>query len=288
MRRNSSLKNIAFVLALVVLTALILCACNNLPIKSVELNYSNEKAYTVGAEGELTSVPDNLSLDIAWVNGGVLINIDPTLETVRFHEVSEGANPNNQNTMRYMLDGSTLRIKYAKSGKVVIGELQKFLYISVPDGTWLEDVKVVNSTGSTIIENVSANKVNCTSVSGAVTVNCTAAIVEVGSLSADVSIGGNILEVKVDSASGSTTVDCAQGLHKLKVENTSGEVVLRIRENTGFKLDFQTVTGLFINAFDKETTMQGQYYVYKSGNNFYEVETLSGKLTLEKLHVVTP
>lgn len=278
-----SLSKLIITVLMFVTGALMLCACNDIVDGIISLNYTNESAYTVASEGELSVSAIGLSIDVEWINGGVTVNVDSTLNGVRFHEVSEGEKPNNANTMRYLYDGNTLRIKYAKSGRTEIGKLKKFLYVSVPANVWLADVDIETKNGNVIIENVNANKIECETVSASVSLNCTAHMVETKSVSGSVSIRGGIADIDVETDSGLTSVFCDTALNRLSVDSVSGDVELGVFEQAGFKLSYDTVSGVFINAFSERTQRQGKFYVYNSGNSIYEIDTVSGKLTIEEI-----
>lgn len=138
------------------------------------------------------------------------------------------------------------------------------------------------------IDDVTANDVECSTKAGNIDVKCRAMDVEADSLSGDVRIESEAFNVDVETLSGFITVICNSTPRELDVKTTSGNVLLRLSGDTGFKFEFNTLSGLLVNAFNENTVRYGQYYVYSPDTTAaaviceYEIETVSSSLTIEK------
>lgn len=267
--------------------AILFCACNaldNIADSVSQLKYSNEELYTVASNGEIKAVPNGLSIDIEWINGSVYIDVDAEADGISFHEVAEGETLKRDTTLHYLLDGDTLRLKYAKSGKFKIGALKKYLYVTVPAEIWLEKIEVETVSGSAFISNTISNEVEIDTVSGSINTACTATRVCLDSVSGDISVAGSVRYCEVETVSGRATVAFGGDMQSIEAESVSGDVYLRPAIECGFKLKFDTVSGVFINAFNEHTVQQGKFFVYGNENRCYiEVDTVSGKLTIEEV-----
>lgn len=273
---------VVFVASLLLLSAVLFCACDN-KNNSISISYPNAKAYTVAGSGELSAMPAYLKLDIEWINGAVTVKSDPNATTVSFSEVAEGEELTDLTTMHYLMDGNVLRIRYAASGKIKIGNLKKQLSVKVPANTYLTEVDVQAVSANVTVEGINSAEVDCETVSGAVTVNCTAREVNVESVSGSVSVKGDILHVDTENVSGTTTVTGNRNMVSLDAESTSGDITLLLVGDAGFTLEYETLSGVLINAFRDDMLRQGKRYVYLTGGCQIEVDTTSAKLTIERI-----
>ena len=66
-------------------------------------------------------------------------------------------------------------------------------------------------------------------------------------------------------------------------ESISGSVKIAIPENTGFSLDYESISGSISNEFTGSTMKKSGENVYKNGSVEFDVETVSGKITITKI-----
>ena len=273
------------IFAVVCVACLLLVACDG--GNSISLIYANANAYTVA--NDVTLQERFYDLDVDWFNGSVILKEGQAGEPLRFFEVADGAEQTRDTTMRYLLDNGTLRIKYAKSGRTALGRLKKHLYIYLPAGFVLNDVEISGTDCYIKLDDVEANVVECESKSGDIDVKCRAREVEAESLSGNVRIESEALNVDVETLSGYVTVICKSTPRELDIKTTSGNVLLRLSGDTGFRFEYDTISGLLVNAFNENTVRYGKYYVYTPNADApasiceYEIETVSATLTIEKI-----
>ena len=79
-------------------------------------------------------------LDIHWIDGKVNF-VQGSGSAIELSEMSK--NPiSGDKAMRWLVDGDTLRVQYAKSGFISFKSLNKELTVALPEGLALEDVRL--------------------------------------------------------------------------------------------------------------------------------------------------
>lgn len=293
------------------------CSAPNFPSLS-SFTYRDADKYTMGdAElptGEISSV------EIDWINGEVNVAYHKK-DTVVF---SETANKtlNNSTTMYYLVDGDTLRVKFAKSGKHVPSALSKELTLYLPEGMELEEVAIdtisadVNvseliaekanidtTSGNIVLEDVTfSEQAKFDTTSGDITAKLAAAKnIEVDSTSGDVQITTKEASdmIFLDTVSGDMELIIA-GAEKVELDSTSGEIKLSAAKAPD-ALSIDTVSGDVILALpensdftvnwdstsgslDSDFAMKkdGDSYICGEGANQYDIDTTSGDLDIKK------
>lgn len=268
---------IILVLSLAIAACLALAACGDL--YNYQCSYANADAYTVASSGSATAIEN---IDIDWYNGSVVVKTVEAGGKLSFKEITEGEETTDDTTMHYLVDGNTLRIRYCVSGKISLGKLKKYLYVDVPANLTLKKVEVANVSGDISISGVTAKEVDVDNVSGATRIECFANSIKVDTVSGVAYVESDADKIDLDTVSGAATIICRTTPSKLNVDTTSGDVLLRLSGDTGFRMKFETVSGVFMNAFSSNTVTQGDSYVYLGGECSYEVNSVSGKLIIEK------
>ena len=261
----------------------IFVACNPVNIfegNTFSFSYDDCALYTVADRGEVPTVFSSLEVD--WYNGAVVVEQSEESSQVEFFEISEGEKVTPATTMHYFLDGDTLRIKYAKSGRLSVGRLKKFLYVRIPVGFALSSIDLNSVSADVLAEDITVGRAECSSVSGSISLRCNASEVNADNVSGAVRIDTSAAAVNVDTVSGAITVFCRETLSTLGIDSVSGSIVLRIAESVGFSLKYDTVSGILVNAFSEKTDKQGNLYVYGDGGCSYGVTNVSGRLTIEE------
>ena len=80
------------------------------------------------------------NIEIDWVSGDVKI-VKHAENTIAFNETSN-KKTNDDTSMYYYLEGDTLHIKFAKSGKFQFSNLQKSLTVELPESLLLDDADI--------------------------------------------------------------------------------------------------------------------------------------------------
>ncbi len=260
--------------------------------------YANSKQYTKGG----ATLNDQIDeLEIEWIAGKVKIAYH-TENTVKFSETSDKA-LNDNNSLYYWLDGKTLHIKFAKSGRGNYLNVGKTLTLYLPAGVMIRYADIETVSADVEIGAVAFNNTDIETVSGAVTVskasfsskaeistvsgNINASIaaatskLDIETTSGSVKISSEeINDLDVDTTSGSVELDVESAPREISVETVSGSVKLNIPENSGFSVDIDKVSGNF--SCDFPTEYKGGKYVYGDGSREYSVESVSGNIAIKK------
>lgn len=273
----------------------ILGGCKANLFGKISCKYDNSDKYTMGGAA-LTGTVE--SIEIEWIDGSITIASHDD-DTVEFGENSK-KDLDSDSTMYYWLDGTTLHLKYCRSGNWKFNNLDKELTVYIPkDLVSLKDVEI-NGVSSEItmesfdteIDNLAIN-----SVSGKVSVEdidiTEAAEINTTSGKVDVGFTGSMTELNINTVSGAVEVSVGEtddaeinttsGKVKfvtdsvpdtLEINTISGKVELYVSESSDFSLEYSTVSGSF--SSDIDYSRKNDKYIYGDGTNKVEVNTTSG------------
>lgn len=225
-------------------------------------SYSNFSRYTVG-NGTAANVS---SIDVEWVNGQVNLEYTDGNE-ISFQEQTDYDLESNEDVkMRWYLDGTTLKIKYAKSGAKIVDNLRKTLRVTVPNGTALQELDV---------ETVSAN-IDCT-------VNARSADFETVSGKINFSNAVVTSNLKFETVSGDVKYSAQTLPSEIDAETVSGNMLFTLPLNSSFRVEFDSVSGNFNPDASFAGVQTGKFYTVGSGTTLIGAETVSGNLTITAL-----
>ena len=256
--------------------------------------YSESNTYTVSADGI-----DAIQID--WNSGEVIVTIGET-DQITFSE--SGVDLTERTALRYGVQGSTLGIHYCDDQNFVnINLPAKQLTVIVPASlaSKLRELSVGSVSADVTIddpmfqmekldfESVSGNlnavinsagTVELETVSGVLSVNGGINEFDADSGSGNVSVSGAINKFEAETGSGKIVLDCRNGVpNELDVDTTSGDVELHLPETADLTLEYETVSGDF--ASDRAMNIHGRTYVIGNGRGDWDVETVSGNLTIK-------
>ncbi len=281
MNRIKRLFPIMLIVMLITAVACALAACGDL--YNYNHTYDNESLYTVASSGR-AGISEIRDIDVDWYNGTITVICGEAGSLVTFSEFAEGEEPSRDTTMHYLVDGTTLRIKYAKSGTLSVGKLVKHLTVTVPSDMYLGEIDIDGTSADISVMGISAREIEVDNVSGLVNLKCSANDVNVDTVSGNLYLECNADRVEADSVSGNVTVTCKSSPSRMFIDSTSGDVLLRLPGDLGFSLEYSTTSGLFKNAFSADTVQRGEdSFVYLNGVCDYKIDTTSGDLIIEKL-----
>lgn len=219
---KSKVMVIALVVVLVLLAGWSLFKVNGYAVGS---SYPDENKYTVGG-GTVSGSVENLDID--WTSGQV---------NIEYHNgsgfiISETANRDlsEDDKLRWWLDGTTLRIRYAKSGLRINFNLDKQLTLSMPAGTELKTADIGTTSGDILIPGLVADEVRLGSTSGNISAVTAAGKLSASSTSGDVTIDQktDISTVDLGSTSGSISCTLAANAESVTAASTSGSIRLTV------------------------------------------------------------
>ncbi len=288
------MKKATLIALVTALCGILLCGCS---FSFVYPTYDNAAKYSVGG-AELTDEIERV--DISWVRGNVIVATH-TENTVAF---SEQANleVDESLTMHYWLDGKTLHIKFAQSGKIGVIDLRKTLTVFLPQELMLKYLTVNVISANVSVDGVTAQSAEFDSVSGEIDIANTQILqlLEIDTVSGELtaSLKGTLDELEVDTVSGDIEItaekigtvdlDSTSGRVKLNVisqpdeidiDTVSGAVSLYLPSDSSFTLNFDTVSGSF--DCDLPTTKRGDNYICGGGLAKYKIDTVSGSLKIK-------
>ncbi len=224
-------------------------------------SYSNASRYSAGG-GTAASVS---SIDVEWVNGQV--NLEYTDgNTFSFKEETDYDLESNEAVkMRWYLDGTTLKIKYAKSGAKVVDNLRKTLTVTVPESAVLQELDV-ETVSANIDCDLNARKADFETVSGKINFS-NAAVTNT---------------LKFDTVSGDVNYVANTLPASLNAETVSGDLRFTFPESASFSVKFESVSGDLNADGAFNGTQNGKYFTVNGGLTKIDAETVSGDLTIEK------
>ena len=258
-------------------------------------HYDDAGKYTPGGAA-LTSTINNLDID--WVSGEIEI-IYHEEKTVVFSETSN-REMDEHLTMRYWLDGDTLRIRFSEAGSWNFNNVHKTLTVMLPADLVLQELEIDTVSANLKAHRVEAERADLDTVSGWIDIE-EAAVSQ--SFNADTTSGditamfaGSLSELEIDTVSGKTQISVEQlgefelnstsGAISLSAANApasgeigtvSGDVELILPETAEFTVEVNTVSGELDSEFS--LAKKGDRYSCGGGACRYEVETTSGNIS---------
>lgn len=267
--------------------------------------YASSNSYSVPADGI-----DKIRVE--WING--LVRVQPYEGTdIKLDEMSN-VDISEEYALRYKIADGKLTVRFCKkhtwygvdTSMLNINEIikPKELVVSVPramlesgeldiqlDGvsndTYISSAKLnglnVNGiSGSIAIENVSAKDMDLDTVSGLIDVSdCAADAIKVVSISGEMTIGGIFGSARLNSTSGAVWfTDESDGIKELKIGTVSGDVTMQLPQGAGFNMMVSTVSGDVSSTFG--LTKNGSNYVYGDASADFDIDTVSGDITIQE------
>ena len=258
------------------------------------VRYANADSYASGdftyEEGAVKKV------EIDWIAGN--ITLEPGAGTLSVSEQSSGS-LSDARRLHWWLDGTTLHIRYCKSGERIRTTEKKDLTVELPAGADLEidiasgkvageapldlgAVRIDTASGGVKIETLNAKSVRVDSASGGTTIG---KVDVAGAFTVDTASGGLAIDdvcadsVKIDSASGGITLGLKE-VGSVDVDVVSGGVKLRlIDKDAGAAIRHSAVSGTFTCSLPYEKS--GGTYTIGRGEIPIEIEAVSGNVTVE-------
>ena len=274
--------------------------------------YNDADSYEIGD----AALSDEVRrLEIQWLDGGVEVvaGDNASIAERANRELSEDMR------MRWRLEDGTLRIMYCNSGKWNINGLEKTLKVTLPQttlerlsvttvsgdvcmsGMRAESVECATTSGDVTASFDEASELNVRTISGKVDVtgSADAARVNADSTSGTVKLSMGKVDVldavtisgKLDisatsihqmdagTTSGNVTLRLAEKCDECTIRSISGGVMLALPEDSGFTLNFGTVSG----ALESGIAMCSRdgVQICGDGEQKFEIHTTSGRLTIQ-------
>ncbi len=254
-------RHIVILLVLVALLGLLFTSCVRINGKNIGSDksvyrYSDGGKYSVG-NGEVQASKVK-ALEVDWVAGDITITYGGG-DGISFAESFKGSLSEDR-LMRWYLDGSTLKVKFQKSGIVFGKGESKDLVITVPKGTVLSEMDL-NCVSSNLTVEVDALEYEVDSVSGNFELSSTAA-----------------RKIDTDTVSGDSRLHLGVCPDELDADSVSGSIYMWIPENSGFTAEISSVSGKVSCSIPVTTT--GKKFVAGDGRAKLKLNSVSGNLNI--------
>lgn len=273
--------------------------------------------YSVG-DTSISEKVENIEID--WSSGTVNL-VSHSDNTVL---VSENIDSTATDDIRvhWWLDGTTLHVKFSAPGVKLrlSGCEHKELTLTVPDNFKLSNVTVTAASADVNVAGISAEKLDISTASGDMEIECEAeelclnsasgevtlnqvgvaekveigtasgkisAVLEqtgaavFGSASGDINIKASESDdLSVESTSGNISCEAAVIPQKCELHAVSGRVRLTLPENSGFVAKIKSTSGVFDSDFALKK--DGSTYTSGDGSAELNIKTTSGDVTIRK------
>lgn len=220
MSRNQILKAAMAVCAVILICAVAFTASG---LFETVGGYADAEKYTAG-DAEITGEVKNIGIN--WTSGKVTVAYH-SKDTVELRETSREAVGEDQR-MRWLLDGDTLRVQYAKSGLRLGRNPEKELTVVLPEGMELKNADFDLTSGDVTIPALKAESLRISVTSGDVYAEAEAEKAETGSTSGSLTLKlkGRAESVRAESTSGPILVE-AEEAAEIRAGSTSGDIEIR-------------------------------------------------------------
>ncbi len=254
-------KHIVKILMFTLILGLLFTGCVRINNKDVSVGksiyrYDDADRYSIGDGSVPASRVKDLEID--WLSGNVSVVYGSGSEVTIAESFS--GNLSQDQLVRWYLDGSTLRIKFQKSGIVWGDTGSKDLTVVLPRGMALDELDMDCVSADFNVE-VDASEYDVESVSGDFNLSAS------GSRSVD-----------VGTVSGDCNLRMQQCPSNVDMKSVSGSISLWIPSDSGFTAEISTVSGK-INCSIPVTT-SGKRIVAGNGSAEIEMESVSGDLNI--------
>ncbi len=123
-------------------------------------------------------------------------------------------------------------------------------------------------------------KITVNTVSGDISLNNVLTnTLDVESVSGNIVVYGNLAKLNLDTVSGNAKLILGSLPKTIYGETVSGDITIKIPDNEGFRVNFDTVSGDLSTTF--EARISKKEIVYKNGGTSFDFETVSGDLKIE-------
>lgn len=261
-----------------------------------DFSYADAENYSVGA-AEFSETVEHIEID--WLAGNVTV-ASHSSDTVSFSEESLAA-LTEDTQLHYWLDGTTLHMKFCRSGKWRLDGLEKDLTVLVPEDLPLTSLTVKSMSADIHLDALQAESANIGTSSGNVELTDCAVtdIVQVDTTSGwvDMSLiepletfawdttsgtlqitAPKVRNFSAGSVSGEVSLSVKEEPETLSIKTTSGSIDLALPEDASFTLDYDSTSGDLSSGLPHRTE-SGQY-LFGDGKAEYQIDTVSGDVRI--------
>lgn len=262
------------IVLIILLSLLLLSGCG---IKvGVEIYTYDDSNYSIGNKA-FTEQINEITID--WIAGNVFIEKSTNHELIIREETD--VNIEDKYKMHYLLDNNKLDIKFVASNKMLDYKFKvKNLYIFLP--CEINDIEVNIVSADLEIKQSIIKDLEINNVSGEINIDSsTINIIEINNVSGDILLfNSRCEEVEIQTVSGNIGLSYLENPKELSVESTSGDITFYIKENDSVGVEYNTVSGDFNSNINHKVI--NDKIEYNDPQLYYEIDTISGDLTINK------
>lgn len=261
-----------------------------------DFSYADSQNYIVG-EAEFSESVEHI--EIEWLAGNVTV-ASHSSDTVLFSEESLAV-LTEDTQLHYWLDGTTLHMKFCRSGKWRLDGLEKDLTVLVPEDLLLTSLTVRSLSADIHLDTLQTESADISTSSGNVELTECAVtdIVQVDTTSGwvDMSLiepletfawdttsgtlqitAPKVKNFSAGSVSGEVSLSVDEAPEELDIKTTSGNIDLVLPQNASFTLDYDSTSGDLSTDLPNRTE-SGQY-IFRDGKGEYVIDTVSGDVLI--------
>ena len=271
------MKRIVAISILFISLLLVLTGCQITGCSYIDYQYDNANKYEKGGTTINKTVNE---LEIDWLTGEVFVEYHDGEEII-FNE-SASQTLEDDNTLRYYLEGTTLHIKYAKNGRLPlgIGNVEKTLVVKLPKNINLNsaEIETISADISVTGKQSSISDFEIDSISGEISLDIeNTNNIEINSTSGKIDIKANVIkQTEINSVSGDIKISTTR-LEGCDISTTSADVDMRLTEHD-FIIEHSLTSGRYYCEF--MPSIQGSTLAYGDALYEYEISSTSGDLTI--------
>ena len=245
-----------------------------------------------GAVLSIGESEDIRKIDISWRSGSV--NIYTAEQSAQISVKEESTAPLAESEkMVCAIDGDTLRIRFLGDAYRGSYDGEKHLDVGLPwelvSAGHFEEIKV-ETTDAYAYVSADAQKIELSTLSGAIELAGDAESAEIETASGKVDIAGALGALDFESVSGNLILATERAL-RLDAETESGSIYLTLPAQDGFTLDYETKSGAFrsalteregalITCLDDHATHYSVPALDGGAVSELTIETMSGEVTI--------
>jgi len=270
--------------------------------KELEDRFSSTSAgWTVVYEENTVDAASVNTLIVDWTAGSVVLETYEG-DQILFSETARG-NLDDDERLQYRVENGRLEIRYCESKRWFFWSDWNFptkeLTVRIPS-SWVEGDMQINTvsascstthlavpsfivntvSGDVYLTDCAVDTLSVNTVSGECRVeNSVCDTMKFNSTSGKLDFEGELYDLSTNTVSGDVKLESRLCPATLEADSTSGRVTLLLPADSGFTLEYDSISGDVSNEFNAQ--IQGGKYIVGSGEADFNVDTTSGDVILQ-------
>lgn len=259
-------------------------------VQRIDINLISEDVEVYGTEGDTFKIVQNSNYRIKEKDKLLVEENGNTIKITKSfkNRVKFGSWNRRELTQIYVpksfqgkIEGGTVSGELSMSNLVVKEVVAKTTSGEIE----LKDIQckriIVGSTsGDCQLEGLSANEVEVNTTSGEIGIDIVGEKIIAKSVSGDIFVDGNYRDVEAKTTSGEIEIGSSSIMDQVDLTTVSGDMLIRIPQDSGFELDFRAVSGTPTGDMIKGKYEKGEVYTYGDGYTQIDTRTTSGDVDM--------